>query len=104
MVVLEGAVSGAGPRVRPAETADRPAVEDFLTRWNALRVARRGAVEQPLDHPALIAADRGRRLRVLTSTDSEDLRSERVVLASRGVSVIGVIRDAVVEVEAASAE
>ena len=53
-------------RIRPREAADRPAVEDFLSRWNALRTARRGVLEQPLDHPALIAEENERLIGVLT--------------------------------------
>jgi ribosomal protein S18 acetylase RimI-like enzyme len=53
-------------RVRPREPADRAAVEAFLTRWNALRAARRGVLERPLDHPAVIAEEDERLLGVLT--------------------------------------
>ena len=66
-------------RVRPREPADRAAVEAFLARWNALRAARRGVLERPLDHPALIAAVKdiaGRagctRLWVITTNDNVD--------------------------------
>jgi GNAT superfamily N-acetyltransferase len=53
-------------RVRPREPVDRPAIEGFLARWHSLRVARLGAVEQPLDHPALIAEQDGRLVGVLS--------------------------------------
>jgi ribosomal protein S18 acetylase RimI-like enzyme len=55
-------------RIRRREPSDRPAVEDFLARWNSLRVARLGRIERPLDHPAMIAADDddGRLVGVLT--------------------------------------
>jgi ribosomal protein S18 acetylase RimI-like enzyme len=33
----------------------RPALEVFLRDWNALRVARRGKLVDPLDHPAVLA-------------------------------------------------
>lgn len=33
----------------------RPALEAFLRDWNALRVARRGVLLDPLDHPAVLA-------------------------------------------------
>ena len=46
-------------RIRQREESDRPAVEDFLARWNALRAARGGVLERPLDHPALIAEENG---------------------------------------------
>jgi ribosomal protein S18 acetylase RimI-like enzyme len=52
--------------IRQREAADRAAVEEFLARWNALQAARRGVVERPLDHPALIAEDNERLLGVLT--------------------------------------
>ena len=44
-------------RIRPAGPEDRTALEPFLTRWHSLRVARRGALEYPLDHPALLVED-----------------------------------------------
>jgi ribosomal protein S18 acetylase RimI-like enzyme len=53
-------------RVRRREPTDHPAVEDFLARWNSLRVARLGRIERPLDHPALLADDSGRLVGVLT--------------------------------------
>ncbi len=33
----------------------RPALEEFLLSWNALRVARRGELVDSLDHPAVLA-------------------------------------------------
>jgi GNAT superfamily N-acetyltransferase len=53
-------------RVRPREPADRAAVEPFLARWHSDRVARLGALERPLDHPALLAEEDGRLLGLLT--------------------------------------
>jgi GNAT superfamily N-acetyltransferase len=53
-------------RIRPREAADRAAVEDFLSRWNALRAARLGVLERPLDHPALVAEEGDRLIGVLT--------------------------------------
>ena len=54
-------------RIRPAGPEDRTALEPFLTRWHSLRVARRGALEHPLDHPALLVEDDdGRLVAVLT--------------------------------------
>jgi GNAT superfamily N-acetyltransferase len=53
-------------RIRAATAADRPALEPFLARWHSLRVARRGALEHPLDHPALLAEDGTELLGVLT--------------------------------------
>jgi ribosomal protein S18 acetylase RimI-like enzyme len=49
-------------RVRPRSPADEPAVAAFLERWWSSRVARRGEVVRPLDHPALVAEDDERRL------------------------------------------
>jgi GNAT superfamily N-acetyltransferase len=43
--------------IRPRELADRPAVEAFLAERHHTRVARLGALVDPLDHPALIAED-----------------------------------------------
>jgi GNAT superfamily N-acetyltransferase len=53
-------------RVRQREPVDRSAIESFLARWNSLRVARLGVVEQPLEHPALIAEEDGRLVGVLS--------------------------------------
>jgi GNAT superfamily N-acetyltransferase len=53
-------------RIRAAEPDDRAALEDFLKRWNSLRVARLGTLERPLDHAALVAAEDGRVVGVLT--------------------------------------
>ena len=40
-----------GTQIRAAEPDDRPALEPFLARWHSLRVARRGGLVHPLDHP-----------------------------------------------------
>jgi GNAT superfamily N-acetyltransferase len=79
-----------GTRIRAAEPDDRPALEPFLARWHSLRVARRGELVPPLDHPMLVAEDNGRlvglltevkriarragckRLRVITTNDNVD--------------------------------
>ena len=53
-------------RIRPAGPDDRPTLEPFLTRWHSLRVARRGTLEHPLDHPALLAEQGTELLGVLT--------------------------------------
>jgi GNAT superfamily N-acetyltransferase len=53
-------------RIRAAGPEDRPTLEHFLARWHSLRVARRGAIEHPVDHPELIAEEDGRLLGVLT--------------------------------------
>jgi ribosomal protein S18 acetylase RimI-like enzyme len=55
-----------GTRIRAAEPGDRPALEPFLARWHSLRVARRGELVHPLDHPMLVAAENGRLVGVLT--------------------------------------
>jgi GNAT superfamily N-acetyltransferase len=53
-------------RVRRSEPVDAAAIESFLARWNSLRVARLGVLEQPLDHPSLIAEEDGRLVGVLS--------------------------------------
>jgi N-acetylglutamate synthase-like GNAT family acetyltransferase len=53
-------------RIRPAQACDHEALASFLARWNALRVARRGALEHALDHAALVAERDGRLVGVLT--------------------------------------
>jgi GNAT superfamily N-acetyltransferase len=53
-------------RIRTREQSDRPAVEAFLARWQSTRVARRGSLERPIEHPALLADADGRLLGVLT--------------------------------------
>jgi hypothetical protein len=54
--------------LRHGTAADRPAVAAFLAERGSARVARRGELVDPLDHPALLAEDRrdGRLLGVLT--------------------------------------
>jgi ribosomal protein S18 acetylase RimI-like enzyme len=53
-------------RVRRSEEGDRPALEAFLERWHSTRVARRGELVRPIEHPALLADEEGRLLGVLT--------------------------------------
>jgi GNAT superfamily N-acetyltransferase len=53
-------------KVRPRQPADLPAVQAFLAEHHHTRVARLGALVDPLDHPALLAEDDGRLLGVLT--------------------------------------
>jgi ribosomal protein S18 acetylase RimI-like enzyme len=52
--------------VRPRGDADSPAVRTFLTENHSLRVARRGVLLHPMEHPALIAVDGDRLAGVLT--------------------------------------
>jgi ribosomal protein S18 acetylase RimI-like enzyme len=52
--------------VREREAGDEPAVARFLEAHHSAQVARRGVLERPLDHPALLAADGERLLGVLT--------------------------------------
>jgi N-acetylglutamate synthase-like GNAT family acetyltransferase len=52
--------------VRPAGAADRDWIERFLTDNASLRVARRGELLRPLDHPMLIAGRDGRPVGLLT--------------------------------------
>jgi GNAT superfamily N-acetyltransferase len=53
-------------RIRQADPRDRPAVAGFLADRDATRVARRGELLQPGDHPALLAEDDGALLGVIT--------------------------------------
>src|SRR5215218_7800172 len=53
-------------RVRQREPVDQSAIGSFLARWNSLRVARLGVVEQPLEPPALVAEEDGRLVGVLS--------------------------------------
>jgi ribosomal protein S18 acetylase RimI-like enzyme len=53
-------------RVRRSEEGDRPALEPFLARWHSTRVARRGELLHPIEHPALVAEAEERLLGVLT--------------------------------------
>src|SRR3954465_197316 len=46
-------------RIRPAEARDRPAVAGFLAARHSTRVARRGELLEPGDHPALLADEDG---------------------------------------------
>jgi GNAT superfamily N-acetyltransferase len=52
--------------VRERREADRPTVEAWLTERHSRRVARLGRLEQPLDHPALLAERDGKLAGVLT--------------------------------------
>jgi GNAT superfamily N-acetyltransferase len=59
--------ASAGIVVRDREPADEPVVAPFLEASHSARVARRGVLERPLDHPALVAeGPDGRLLGVLT--------------------------------------
>jgi ribosomal protein S18 acetylase RimI-like enzyme len=53
-------------QIRASEASDRGALEAFLARWHSARVARRGELLRPLDHPALIAEESGRLVAALT--------------------------------------
>ena len=46
--------------IRKATPNDKVELENFLKRWNALLVARRGVLELSLNHPALIAESQGK--------------------------------------------
>jgi ribosomal protein S18 acetylase RimI-like enzyme len=52
--------------VRHREESDRDEVEAFLAERHSARVARLGRLEQPLDHPALVAERDGALAGVLT--------------------------------------
>jgi ribosomal protein S18 acetylase RimI-like enzyme len=53
-------------QVRHSQSGERPAVEGFLAAHNSARVARRGTIEVPMEHPQLVAFDGNRLLGVLT--------------------------------------
>jgi ribosomal protein S18 acetylase RimI-like enzyme len=59
-------IEDVGTRIRAAEPYDRPSLEAFLARWHSLRVARRGELVHPLDHPMLVAEENGRLVGLLT--------------------------------------
>ena len=56
----------ARPDARATGAADRPWVEDLLASVSAVRVARRGELLTPLDHPMLVATAGGVRVGLLT--------------------------------------
>jgi GNAT superfamily N-acetyltransferase len=56
----------ARPEIRPIVASDRAWVEGFLAEVGARRVARRGALMNPLDHPMLLAAAEGAPAGLLT--------------------------------------
>jgi ribosomal protein S18 acetylase RimI-like enzyme len=53
-------------RVRHSQSGERAVVEGFLAAHNSARVARRGTLEAPMNHPQLVAIDGDRLLGVLT--------------------------------------
>ncbi len=54
-------------KVRPREAAEQSAARAFLAQHDSVRVARRGQLIDPLDHPAFVAeADDGRLTGMLT--------------------------------------
>jgi hypothetical protein len=55
-----------GPRVRPAGPADQAWIESFLARTHSTRVARRGELVAPIEHPMLVAVDGGEPTALLT--------------------------------------
>lgn len=59
-------------QIRPAEPRDAPAREEFLSRWFSSRVARKGEIGKPLDHPSLLADRDGELVGVLTYVISGD--------------------------------
>ena len=63
---------GEAVTVRPREEADRPAALAFLAEHNSARVARRGELLEPLDHPALLAEAYGGILGILTYVPGPD--------------------------------
>lgn len=52
--------------VVPSGAADRPALEAFLRRHHSLRVARRGELVDPVDHPSFLARSDGELVGVAT--------------------------------------
>jgi len=61
-----------GPRVRPAGPADQAWIESFLARNHSTRVARRGELVAPIEHPMLVAVDGGEPAGLLTYILGED--------------------------------
>lgn len=60
-------------RVRPREATDQAPAQAFLARHDSARVARRGELVHPLDHPAFVAeAAGGRLLGMLTYVPGRD--------------------------------
>jgi ribosomal protein S18 acetylase RimI-like enzyme len=59
-------IENVGTRIRAAEPGDRPGLQPFLARWHSLRVARRGELVHPLDHPMLVAEENRRLVALLT--------------------------------------
>ncbi|MDQ4009496.1 MAG: DUF86 domain-containing protein [Actinomycetota bacterium] len=69
--------------MRAREEFDRPAVDWFLTeRHSAPRVARRGEVLYPLDHPALLTEADGKLTGVLTHHGHRRLRPNCASMSS----------------------
>jgi N-acetylglutamate synthase-like GNAT family acetyltransferase len=64
--------SSAAIRVRAAAASDRPWIERFLDEWHSGRVARRGEIVRPLDHPMLVAEVDGEPAGLLTYIVSGD--------------------------------
>jgi GNAT superfamily N-acetyltransferase len=65
----DAAISGLGATkisIRPAGPGDRPALQTFLAEFGSERVARLGQLEDPLDHPAIVAESDGALAGVLT--------------------------------------
>jgi ribosomal protein S18 acetylase RimI-like enzyme len=89
--------------VRQATPADRKAVGEFLSARHSARVARRGELLDPLDHPAVLAERSGRIAGVLTyvvdGADCELL----TVHAAQGERGAGTAMLAAVEALAAAA-
>ena len=85
--------------VREREPADEPAVAAFLAAHHSARVARRGVLERPLDHPALVAeGPDGRLLGVLTYViDGGSCEILTLHAAERrggvGTALIGAVRE-----------
>jgi GNAT superfamily N-acetyltransferase len=65
-------LSSSPVRVRHREARDRAEVESFLADRHSLRVARLGRLEDPLDHPALVAERDGALAGVLTFVVGND--------------------------------
>jgi GNAT superfamily N-acetyltransferase len=56
-------------RLRPKEPSDEGRLAAFYAEHHSARIARRGELVDPMDHPALVAEDGGRLAGVLTYVD-----------------------------------
>lgn len=85
--------------IRDRTAADDADVRAFYERWHSLRVARRGRMEHPPEHPALLAERGGRLVGVLTYVvDGTDCEVLTLHADERGTGVGTALVDRVAEV------